>query len=769
MRKRLYFKKTVRRMLVATLVCALMSHFAVETHAEEWNKAHESEAEEVWESEAHEERELWDTWSRLDAEEDGTWSQVDAEEEDTWSRMDAPAEEEETGEEFPEETEELSMEASEAMAAVISADAPSAETHYEELLSAESTTGVMQAKAAAPAAVSPQNATVPVAVKGVSISPRSAAMLKGNTQQLTVDFSPANATNRTVTWTSSSKKVATVSATGLVTAKGKGKTTITVQSADGKKKAKCTITVTSPVTGISVNKKSAAINKGKTLSLKANVAPKDAGNKKVTWRSSNPAVATVTSKGKVKGTGRGTATITCTSVEGGFVAGCEVLVKVPVKGVSISKKKATMTQGETLQLSGSVVPADADNRTLIWSSNKKSVATVDQNGLVTAVGKGKATITVKSAEGKKTKKCTITVKPGSGAPPAANNSATGATLRVSDAGNKGGTLDFTPDRMINVCSYGATPNDNTDDTEAINAAIAAFGKDPNYDAVYIPPGTFRIDTMSGGIKIWKNNVNIQMDKNTVLQTIPTTGNAYGVFYISNADRVTINGGTIRGDRSSHTGGEADCGMGILVYRATNLVIANMTITDCYVDGITLGAGMVNNGGQNVAASCDNVKIRNCSISNNRRDNISITGANNVLIDSCVVNDANGKPNQVGILIEPFLMLNTYTACRNITIANCYFKSYQNIKATSRSDRFFLTVATYLIRDSEMKQIAASGTPVNYSTENLTLQNCVIDGDFANYSGKNTRLVNCTVNGTIEHHKSWAVSVPGTKYNRMKLW
>ena len=107
---------------------------------------------------------------------------------------------------------------------------------------------------------------------------------------LKATVSPKNATNQKITWKSSNKKIATVSSKGVVTGKKKGTVKITVTTADGKKTASCTVMVKDPVKvkSVKLNKTKATVKKGKTLKLKATIAPKNATNTEVTWKSSKP-------------------------------------------------------------------------------------------------------------------------------------------------------------------------------------------------------------------------------------------------------------------------------------------------------------------------------------------------------------------------------------------------------------------------------------------------------------------------------------------------
>ncbi len=165
-----------------------------------------------------------------------------------------------------------------------------------------------------------------VAVTGISVSPASATLTVKGTKQLTREIFPSNATNQNVTWTTSKSSVATVSASGKVTAKAVGTATITAKTADGNKTDTCIITVKPPVNGVSVTPEAVSVRENKTKQLTADVSPSEALNKNVTWTSSNTAIATVNSSGVVTGKAFGNATITATTKDGGYTDTCAVRV-----------------------------------------------------------------------------------------------------------------------------------------------------------------------------------------------------------------------------------------------------------------------------------------------------------------------------------------------------------------------------------------------------------------------------------------------------------
>lgn len=231
-------------------------------------------------------------------------------------------------------------------------------------------------------------------------------MYVGKTYNLNVTRTPKNSTEK-LTYASSNKKVVTVSSTGKLTAKAKGTATITVTGADSKIQKKVKITVKEiAVKKVQVTASARSVYIGKTLRLTAKVTPSDATHSKVTWKSSNSAVATVTSRGTVLGKKAGSCIITATA--GGKKASYKVTVKsIPVSSITLNRRSATITVGDSVRVSATVSPSNSTNKTVRYSSSNSSIATVSSNGVVTGKAAGTCTITV-TAGGKKAT-CTIKV------------------------------------------------------------------------------------------------------------------------------------------------------------------------------------------------------------------------------------------------------------------------------------------------------------------------------------------------------------------------
>ena len=268
-----------------------------------------------------------------------------------------------------------------------------------------------------------------VSVTGVSLDRDTLSLTAGGAAgTLTATVSPANATNKNVTWSSSAPAVATV-ANGVVTPVSTGSTVITVTTADGGFTDTCEVTVidsTIPVTGVSLNSNTLNLTAGgDTGTLKATVSPSDATYKSVTWSSSAPAIATV-ANGVVTPVSAGSTTITVTTVDGGFTDTCTVNVAasaVSVTGVSLDRDTLNLTAGGAVAtLTATISPVNATNKNVTWSSSAPAVATV-VNGVVTPVSAGSAIITVTTQDENKTASCNVTIT--------AAVPATGITLNAS--------------------------------------------------------------------------------------------------------------------------------------------------------------------------------------------------------------------------------------------------------------------------------------------------------------------------------------------------
>lgn len=235
----------------------------------------------------------------------------------------------------------------------------------------------------------------------------------GDSQSLTVTVFPKSAKGTGLTWNSSDNSVVTVE-NGKITAVGEGTATIYVTAKDeNKQSASCVIMVNAriiPVTSVSLDHTELTIDAGDVKTLKAEVLPSDATNKKVNWSSSDESIVTVNA-GKVTAVAIGEATVTATTEDGNKTAECLVTVVKPiisVTKVTLDKTTLNLYPDETETLSATVFPSDADNKEVLWSSSDDSVVRVI-NGKLTALKAGTATITVTTVDGFKKATCQVVV------------------------------------------------------------------------------------------------------------------------------------------------------------------------------------------------------------------------------------------------------------------------------------------------------------------------------------------------------------------------
>ncbi|MDO4191655.1 MAG: Ig-like domain-containing protein [Erysipelotrichaceae bacterium] len=251
--------------------------------------------------------------------------------------------------------------------------------------------------------------TVTTPLNGIALNKHTLLLNKNNTETLTVSFDPEDASDQTVVWSSSDPSAVSVDQNGTVTALKGGSAVITVISSDGNHSDTCTVTVTVPVTGITLSQNTLSLNKGDTYQLASNIQPADATDKTVTWQSSDTAVAAVDNTGKVTAVSNGTAAITATSNDGGYTDTCTVTVTTPLTGITLNTHAITLEKTKSQTLLVAFSPEDASNKNVTWSSSDPQIASVSSSGTVTARGAGTAVITVVSQYGSYSDSCTVTV------------------------------------------------------------------------------------------------------------------------------------------------------------------------------------------------------------------------------------------------------------------------------------------------------------------------------------------------------------------------
>ena len=243
-------------------------------------------------------------------------------------------------------------------------------------------------------------------VTELTLNKTSVTLFAGESETLAASAFPLDTK---VQWSSSSPAIASVDQNGKVTGLDNGTTIITVASADGTKTARCEVTVIVPVTGVSLDRTSAEIIKGDSMTLTATVAPSNAMNKNVIWTSSDPSVATVSQSGVITAIKAGSTTVVATTVDGEKTAACEIVVIVPVNSISLDKESLELIEGDGASLTATIGPDDATDKRITWKSSDDSIAIVSSSGAVVAVKAGTVTITATTEDGGLTAECNLTV------------------------------------------------------------------------------------------------------------------------------------------------------------------------------------------------------------------------------------------------------------------------------------------------------------------------------------------------------------------------
>ncbi len=258
------------------------------------------------------------------------------------------------------------------------------------------------------------NSNNPNTISSLSFSQNKYSVKTGKTLSLNVIVKPSSLANSKLTWSSSDENIAIVDANGVVKAIKEGTVTITVTSSNGKV-AKCTINVTNDdieLQKINLNTNEMTLKVGDSNQIIATISPENATFGNLTWTSSDESIAKVDANGVVKAIKEGTVTITVTSSNGKKNT-CKVIVKpntIDVEKIEVNPTNINIENGSTVKISVNILPSNATDKTITWSSSDENIATVDANGVITAIKEGVVIITATSSNGKNST-CKVTVIP----------------------------------------------------------------------------------------------------------------------------------------------------------------------------------------------------------------------------------------------------------------------------------------------------------------------------------------------------------------------
>ena len=260
-----------------------------------------------------------------------------------------------------------------------------------------------------------ESITLPV-VYGTDEAPAVTPETAATGESAETDEKVAKAAEKlTIEWTSSDESVATVDATGMVVAVSAGEADITASVTDSEMSAVCKVTVKVAAKDITVpDNLDVKLNDGNETTVETTVSPADATDVKVSYTSTDEAVATVDKDGRVQVLQPGECDIVTTlTQEDKKVVEKKTHIKAyyEVEGITLDKTEGILTAGNTVALNATVLPEEiADETTVTWTSSDEKVATVDENGKVTAIAAGEAAITANVGEKSATYKLTVQAK-----------------------------------------------------------------------------------------------------------------------------------------------------------------------------------------------------------------------------------------------------------------------------------------------------------------------------------------------------------------------
>ena len=328
-----------------------------------------------------------------------------------------------------------------------------------------------------------------ISVTGITLKNNNFSLMVGQNAKIEPIIKPSNASNQALLYESSNNNVATVSNDGEIKAKSVGKCEIIVKTVDGNFEARANIDVydnkKNDNKNIVLNKTNVSLKVGEKLELQASYEPKSSI---ITWISDNVNVADVTNNGIVIAKGIGSTIITA-KIDEETYATCKIEVKnnnVNVSSVSVTPNNVTLKIGDTITLSKTILPGNATNQSVTWSSSNPSVVTVSSNGVVTALNSGTAVITVTTVDGKKTARANINVL-------SDNISVTGISITPSSISLEVG--------KTSSISYIITPSNATNKSvtwSSSNSTVATVSSSGVVTGLSIGTATIFVTTIDGG-------------------------------------------------------------------------------------------------------------------------------------------------------------------------------------------------------------------------------------------------------------------------------
>ncbi len=508
----------------------------------------------------------------------------------------------------------------------------------------------------------------PPVVVSVALSSTSASLTAGSTKTITATVSGSS--NTAVTWkvdgvANGNTTVGTITGTGnsvtyTAPATAGSHTLTAISAADTSKSATASIIVTVPpppvVVSVALSSTSASLTAGGTKAFTATVS--GSSNTAVIWKvdgvaNGNTTVGTITGTGNsVTYTAPATAgshtltTISAADTTKSAAASITVTVPPPpaVVSVILSSTAANLTAGSAQPFTATV--SGSSNTDVTW---KVDGVTNGDTTVGTITGSGNTvTYTAPAAAGSHT----LTAI-------SAADTSKQASAAVTVQAVQGGCAPApTSPLVVSVKTYGAKGDGLTDDTAAIQAAIEVVAGTGG--TLLVPDGTYMINAILNnyqGLQL-RSNMTFRMSSGAVLKAIPNGSANYSILLLPRVSNVNIIGGTLEGDRSTHTGTGGESGMGIFVASSQNVYIEGVTAKECWGDGFYVGG----------SAGTTNITLCNVVADHNRRQGLSVVYADGVVVKNSTFKNTQGTLPEAGIDIEP----NAGETVANMQILGCTF-------------------------------------------------------------------------------------------------
>lgn len=249
------------------------------------------------------------------------------------------------------------------------------------------------------------------AVESISLSESLLTLKEGDESTIVVSHHPESLPAPTYVWKSSNDNVVVVNQ-GHIKAINEGTAIISCEVTELGLSVSCKVIVEQVVPeSISISKEIHNILVRETISLVATILPEKAKDKTVIWKSSNTAVATVDASGKVTGVSPGNVDIIATTKTGNARDSISIEVrKIPIEMIALNHSQISLYQGEQENLIVSLTPSDATYQDVIWKSDNNEIATINDEGVITAIKAGHTKIIVTSVDENKSASCDVEVK-----------------------------------------------------------------------------------------------------------------------------------------------------------------------------------------------------------------------------------------------------------------------------------------------------------------------------------------------------------------------